>query len=167
LLSAQSFPGAEGAVFALNRVIADPSPRSVRVALQALRDVEGVRLFRREAWFGIVEALRICESTPGLPVHDAVVLIRNKISITGRRPESRIVGRPLLVKGLEFDHAVITEADQLNAHELYVALTRGSSSVGIVTDALSISPPRPYVHDDERFPMEFSGPGRTQLDPSS
>lgn len=166
LLSARSFPGAEGAVFALNGVIADPSPRSVRVALQALRDVEGVRLFRREAWFGIVEALRICESTPGLPVHEAVVLIRNKISITGRGPESRIVGRPLLVKGLEFDHAVITEADQLNAHELYVALTRGSSSVGIVTDALIISPPRPYVHDDESSPTEFPRPGRTQLVPS-
>ncbi|MGO4859663.1 AAA family ATPase [Arthrobacter sp. 2MCAF14] len=143
-LSPQSFIGAEHAASALNDIIRSPTPFRVRRALQELRSMEGVRLFRREAWSGMIEALRLCEATPGLTVYDAVVQIRSRMSIVGRKAESRIVGRPLLVKGLEFDHAVLTEVDGLNAHELYVALTRGSSTVSMVTNSHSLNPPRPY-----------------------
>lgn len=143
-LSPQSYVGAEDAASALNDVIRSPTPFQVRRALQELRSLEGVRLFRREAWSGMVEALRLSEVTPGLSAYDAVVQIRSRMSIVGRKAESRIVGRPLLVKGLEFDHAVLAEVDGLNAHELYVALTRGSSTVSIVTNSHSLNPRRPY-----------------------
>ena len=47
------------------------------------------------------------------------------------------VGRPLLIKGLEFDHAFVLAAGavEFNREELYVALTRGSSTLTIASDA--------------------------------
>ena len=38
----------------------------------------------------------------------------------------------LLVKGLEYDHAVVLDADSLDAKHLYVAMTRGSKSLTII-----------------------------------
>ena len=38
----------------------------------------------------------------------------------------------LLVKGLEYDHAVILDADAPDAKDLYVDMVRGSKSLAIV-----------------------------------
>jgi DNA helicase-2/ATP-dependent DNA helicase PcrA len=43
-----------------------------------------------------------------------------------------LIGTTLLVKGLEYDHAVILDADALDAKDLYVAMTRGSKSLTII-----------------------------------
>ncbi len=132
------------AIEAVNQVFAHGTPSSVLRALLAIRQLQNVRLFRREAWNGILDSLRLVVVDHELTVLDAVVQVRNKISVIGRRPESRIVGRPLLIKGLEFDHAVVTESNGYNAHELYVALTRGSKSVAVVSETPLFSPVRPY-----------------------
>jgi DNA helicase-2/ATP-dependent DNA helicase PcrA len=50
------------------------------------------------------------------------------------------VGTTLLVKGLEFHHAVILDADALDTKNLYVALTRGSKSLTIVSRSRVIQP---------------------------
>jgi len=39
------------------------------------------------------------------------------------------------VKGLEYDHAIILDADLLGLKELYVALTRGSRSITIISSS--------------------------------
>jgi len=44
----------------------------------------------------------------------------------------KLIGTTLLVKGLEYDHAVILDADVLDAKHLYVAMTRGSKSLTII-----------------------------------
>ncbi len=43
------------------------------------------------------------------------------------------VGTTLLVKGLEFDHAVVLDADAYDARNLYVALTRGVQSLTVAS----------------------------------
>lgn len=50
------------------------------------------------------------------------------------------IGTILLVKGLEFDHAIVLEADSLSKKELYVALTRGAKSLTIVSSSPTLSP---------------------------
>jgi hypothetical protein len=121
-------------VDALNLVLHDATPGAVRKALIAISQLPMFKLHRREAWFGVLSALRLAETTEGLSVQQAVTRERNQLRTTGRRPGSRILARPLLVKGLEFDHAVVPEVASYNAHELYVALTRGSRSVTVITD---------------------------------
>ena len=55
---------------------------------------------------------------------------------TGRPiSHQKLIGTTLLVKGLEYDHAVILDADSLGAKDLYVAMTRGSKSLTIICSA--------------------------------
>lgn len=130
----------------LNRVLERPDVTTIREALLALSHLPTFSLFRREAWFGMLDALRLCEATEDLTAMNAVISIRNKLRMTGRRPESRIVGRALLVKGLEFEHTVVDAPNPnkpYNAHELYVCLSRGSTSVTLITNATRLNPSRP------------------------
>lgn len=55
----------------------------------------------------------------------------------GRR---RLIGTTLLVKGLEFDHAIVLDAVSLSRKELYVALTRGAQSLTIVSTSEILNP---------------------------
>ena len=131
------------AIQAVNSLLFDPAPARVRTALQLISRTPSFRLFRREAWYGILDALRLCETTADLNALDAVISIRTRLSRSGRRPEPRIVGRPLLVKGLEFQHAIIDKPDRYNAHELYVVLSRASTSITVISDATSFAPEKP------------------------
>ena len=47
----------------------------------------------------------------------------------------KLIGTTLLVKGLEFDHAIVLDAASLTRKELYVALTRGARSVTIISSS--------------------------------
>ena len=61
----------------------------------------------------------------------------------GRQAHRRTIGTPLLVKGLEFDHAVLLwEPDHLSVEGLYVALTRASKSLTIVSRSRMLLPER-------------------------
>ncbi|QHC60993.1 UvrD-helicase domain-containing protein [Rathayibacter sp. VKM Ac-2760] len=131
------------AVQATNGLLRDSTPAAVRLALVVIGRLPTFRLYRREAWFGVLEALRLCEATDDLSALDAVISVRTRMSRIGRRPESRIVGRPLLIKGLEFEHAVLENPAGYNAHELYVVLSRASTSLTIVTDTSSFAATRP------------------------
>jgi DNA helicase IV len=65
--------------------------------------------------------------------------------LTGRVPERRVISRPLLIKGLEYDHAVVLNAEQYSATELYVALTRGRKSVTVVSTSHRLQPAAPAL----------------------
>ena len=52
----------------------------------------------------------------------------------------RLIGTTSLVKGLEFDHAIVLDAGCLSRKELYVALTRGAKSLTIVSSVPILSP---------------------------
>lgn len=142
-IRADGNPHAVVAAQALNAILHDPSASAVRLALLAIGTIPTFRLYRREAWFGVLDALRLREASADLNTLDAVVSIRTRLSRTGRRPESRIVGRPLLVKGLEFEHAVLDDPVDYNAHELYVSLSRASTTTTVITDRTVFAPARP------------------------
>lgn len=139
------YPTAVPQVRALNHLLLDCSALSVKSALKALMQLPTFRPYRREAWYGVLEALRLVAATPDLTVRQAVARTRQQLRVTGRRPESRILARPLLIKGLEFDHAVVTDSWTYDAHEFYVCLTRGSKSLTMVTTSTTISPLRPIA----------------------
>jgi hypothetical protein len=125
---------------ALNKLISDPSPGRVRETLVILESTPGFTLYCREAWREVKVALQHASLESGLTVRVGVVRSRNHARIVGRRLEKRVVSRPLLVKGLEYDHAIILDADQYTASELYVALTRGRTSVTVISKSQTITP---------------------------
>ena len=73
-------------------------------------------------------------------LEEAVWVVRNRSRRLGRILPRCAVGTTLLVKGLEFHHAVVLDADAYDAKNLYVALTRGSKSLTVVSRAPIIQP---------------------------
>jgi len=70
---------------------------------------------------------------------EAAYAARYKTRVNGRKPEVRIISRTLLIKGLEFDHALILNADKLqNRENFYVAITRGSKSLTVLSSSPAI-----------------------------
>ena len=89
----------------------------------------GVRTHRPAVLRACIRALQLCHSTEGLTFHDAAIRVREQNRLVGRPLPRRAVGSTLLLKGLEGDLAVILNADDLNSHNLYVAMTRGSKGL--------------------------------------
>lgn len=92
------------------------------------------KLTRRDLWHEMKQAitLRIAEAYPSL--RQSAWHARHKMSQIGRKMDRRTVSRTLLVKGLEFDHAVVLGANDLGLKDLYVAMTRGAKSLTIFSD---------------------------------
>ena len=112
-----------------------PTPAAVRSALELLSQLPSVTIHCREAWSEVMRSVATA-TTDGCTVSDALQLTRNHTRVVGRRGAARVVSRPLLVKGLEYDHVVILNPADYSAQELYVALTRGSKSVTVINDTV-------------------------------
>lgn len=137
------FAGREKQVEALNHVQKRVDATSIRQAMVQVSLIPEFKLHRREAWFGVLSALRLVETTGGLSLEQAITRERNQLRRIGRPPASRILARPLLIKGLEFDHAVVDQVAMYKAHELYVALTRAAKSLTVISDQPVVNPPLP------------------------
>lgn len=124
---------------AVVRVRDDPEPAAVGIALDLLGKLPGVSIHCREAWNEVSQSLAAA-SMNGCTVEEALHLGRNHTRAAGRRAAARVVSRPLLVKGLEYDHVIILDPTAYGAQELYVALTRGSKSVTVISEASTLPP---------------------------
>ena len=93
--------------------------------LAEINKQSGVSVHRPAVLRACLKALQTCESDGG-NLLDAAVKMREQNRLIGRPLPKRAVGSTLLLKGLEFEAAVILNASDLNARHLYVAMTRGS-----------------------------------------
>ena len=109
--------------------------------LRALSGVEDVRVARADLFNRALAVFDKQTLYPELTLVKAAeeyqVAFRHTGRPVGRR---RLIGTTLLVKGLEFDHAIVLDATALSRRELYVALTRGSRSLTIMSSAPVLSP---------------------------
>lgn len=132
-------PERKTAYAALLQMRSDPTVVSVYAALRCLGELPGVTVHCREAWDEMTRSLEVA-MTDGCTVVEALHRTRQSARARGRRPRSRVVSRPLLVKGLEYDHVIILDPSKYTAQELYVALTRGSKSVTVLSDSPVLAP---------------------------
>lgn len=107
--------------------------------LELLSTMPKTIIYRRELLTEMIRGLRRVTSEAG-SLCDALWVIRNQTRSAGRRLGRCVVGTTLLVKGLEFDHAVILDADTFDSKNLYVALTRGSLSLTVFSRAEAVTP---------------------------
>ncbi len=136
-------PGAEWQLELLTGLLTDASPGRVAEALEAIHQLPDGWMYRREAWRDTIKALKVAAASDGVTVRQALSRIRNRARFTGRSQESRIISRPLLIKGLEYDHALVLNADRLSPTELYVALSRGRKSLTVVSESRHLTPKVP------------------------
>ena len=83
-----------------------------------------------------MQVLAIHSANPAMSLEEAASKYQREFRHKGR-PVSypRLIGTTLLVKGLGFDHAIVLDAASLSRKELYVALTRGSKSLTIISSS--------------------------------
>ncbi len=94
--------------------------------------LDGRRMYRRELFYAMLQALRLKTKRPNLSLHECARQVRERVSHVGRRETGNLISRVLLVKGLEYDHVVVLDPSKLNNRELYVALTRAKKSLTVI-----------------------------------
>ena len=112
------------------------SPDDPYLLLSALRECQaaGDILYRNELWKEMQRVLEVFHGGEFDSFEDAAWHIRNQARRQGRKLEHRLVSRTLLIKGLEFDHVVIVNADDLDdPKNLYVGLTRCRKTLTIIS----------------------------------
>lgn len=119
---------AEAAALAFARA---PSPTAAVALLVEINRQAGVFPLRPALVRSAIQAFNGCVDAEGF--HEMAVRAREQSRVKGRALPRRAVGSTLLLKGLEADVAVIIDTDQLNARDLYVAMTRGSRKLVICT----------------------------------
>jgi DNA helicase-2/ATP-dependent DNA helicase PcrA len=93
----------------------------------------GVTLVRPELLYCVRSALGHCAENDGIKLDDAAWLAANARRERGRIVRQRSVGSSLLVKGLEFDHVVIAVNACTSRHNWYVALTRATRTMRVLS----------------------------------
>jgi UvrD/REP helicase N-terminal domain len=116
-------------------VLASGDLRPVLNLLEALRRQGARAPHRRELLSATCKALRLVIAGEKVDLESAVWHVQNEVRHAGRRLAKRSVGSTLLIKGLQFDHAVIIAPDKLSKNDLYVALTRASKTITVVSGA--------------------------------
>lgn len=126
----------------LSALAKEPTPSNALVWLEGvLAHRDNWWLYRRECVFQLREALGHCSGSTLVELPDMVAAARTRARHRGRRTHRRTIGTPLLVKGLEFDHAVLLwEPQHLSVQGLYVAITRASKSLTIVSRSRTLIP---------------------------
>lgn len=136
-------PFLQPAYQALRQLREAPSSARALTALAELKHLPNVKVHCREAWDELHAGLDLA-SVESCSVAEAIQALRSRTRVQGRRSRTRVVSRPLLVKGLEYDHAIILDPSAYSAQELYVALTRGTRSLTVVSARMQL-PPAPMA----------------------
>jgi DNA helicase-2/ATP-dependent DNA helicase PcrA len=123
----------------LRQVAQDDSYAVIIRALEQISSIPQAVMYRRELFNEMIRGLRAALVEGNGTLSDALWLVRNRTRFTGRRLGRCVVGTTLLVKGLEFDHAIILDADGMDSKDLYVALTRGAKSLTIFSRSQTIT----------------------------
>jgi len=124
-----------------NAYLASPDSSAIIGFLLALKQTSDVNVVRADLFYRALGVLNKAVLYPELSLAEAADRyhgeFRHKGRPVGRR---RLIGTTLLVKGLEFDHAIVLDATSLSKKELYVALTRGARSLTIVSTNPVLNP---------------------------
>jgi DNA helicase-2/ATP-dependent DNA helicase PcrA len=112
-------------------------PSLMRVAnlLSACTNQAGSRTYRPRVLRASLKALNLAINEPKINLLEAATRVREENRAVGRQLPNNAIGSTLLLKGLESDHVIVLNAGDLDAKNLYVAMTRGAKSVTLCSPA--------------------------------
>ena len=132
-------------VQAVLAIAESPTPANVLAAAETIEAIPGVFVHRIELWQAIKRSIAVQRDEELDSAQAAAVIVRDRMRENGRAAQQRTVSRTLLVKGLEYDHAVVLDAGLLDAQEFYVAATRGRRTLNILSGKRVLHFPRPSL----------------------
>jgi hypothetical protein len=116
---------AVAAIQALAAAASDATAANLLTALQQMRRLPEVVLYRAELYEEMCRTLQLMRRDQAATFVSAAWTVRDKTRRRGRPAAPRVISRTLLVKGLEFEHALVLDFAELTSlKEKYVALTR-------------------------------------------
>ena len=89
---------------------------------------------RYQLWNEMKKGLQEVVLKGSTSLEEAAWKTRNQLRFTGNRIPQRCISRTVLLKGLECDHAIIIKPELFDAKNLYVAFTRASTKITIISD---------------------------------
>ena len=124
-----------------NACLAEPTSAAMASFLLAIGRTANVKVIRADLFNRALGVLRKQVLHPELSLAEAAEKYHGEFRYKGRPVgRRRLIGTTLLVKGLEFDHAIVLDAASLSKKELYVALTRGARSLTIISTNAVLNP---------------------------
>jgi len=108
--------------------------------IEAFSARDGTYVFRREMLSAMRSALKIRIAGEATTLADALWYVQNRGRHGGRYIPHRSVGSTLLVKGLEFEHAVVVFSPNMSARDWYVALTRATQTLTVLSPQCAFTP---------------------------
>lgn len=118
---------------AANLYLNAPTSFHLKAFFLALKANVETSAYRRDLLYRFLNVLKIHIDGGRATLVESAHLYQREMRHTGRPiSHKKLIGTTLLVKGLEYDHAVILDADSLGVKDLYVAMTRGSKSLTIL-----------------------------------
>ena len=133
-------------VIAIANLVGTPNASNILAVMIKIEMIRNTGKFRNELWR---EAKRIVEHLKNNVYNsyaDASWNLRNHRSYRRGSLDSKLVSRTLLIKGLEFDHSVIVDAEKFidnrfsggGGKDFYVAATRGTQSLSVISKCREI-----------------------------
>lgn len=120
-------------LLAANAYLEDPTSWNLMKFFVELKVNPATGAYRRDLLNRLLQILRLHGENSGITLIEAGKIYQRDMRHMGRPTKhKKLIGTTLLVKGLEFDHAVVLDADSLDAKDLYVAMTRGTKSLTII-----------------------------------
>jgi DNA helicase-2/ATP-dependent DNA helicase PcrA len=114
--------------------------QGLHVALERINQISSCRIFRTEVWREMRSAAKFFEGGEAESLEDAAWQMRQRTRHRGKKLPRAVVSRTLLIKGMEFDHGIILDADKLSKREdFYVSATRAAHTLTIFSDNPVIS----------------------------
>jgi DNA helicase-2/ATP-dependent DNA helicase PcrA len=100
---------------------------------------QGGQIFRSELLYALRDSL-LAKLASCMSLSECAWHVQERRRHAGRRHGYKIVASTLLVKGLEYENAVVFFSKSMTKEDVYVALTRASLKLEIVTDTLEYLP---------------------------
>ncbi len=128
----------------LKAVAEQDSPIALAAALDEIANLPDARLHRKELFFELRKVAANFKPGEDESLQITAWRIRESARRSGRRLPKRLISRTVLIKGLEFDHVLLPNVDDFDgAKDLYVALTRASKSLLVLSRDRHVSRPTP------------------------
>ena len=111
-----------------------PTTSNILAAAELIETIPDSFIHRVELWRGFKRSVAVRRDEELATFQEAAVIVRDRIRENGRAAQPRTVSRTHLVKGLEYDHALVLNAPRLDAQNFYVAATRGRRTLTVFSE---------------------------------
>ena len=99
--------------------------------LRGLSKHTKTNVYRRDLFSRFISVLSYAKT---VPLDKAIKRYKQDFRHLGRPIRmSNQIGTTLLVKGLEYEHCIVAYPTKMSAKEFYVALTRGTQSITVIS----------------------------------